>query len=103
MYCLIPRHLFLSKYHWNTIKYNTFIWKALYFNKPIIATNIRGNKDLISKTNGVLVDNLDDMIKLINNNKNIKFHKCNINDYLLPNVIDKYKSIVNKYLKDKLK
>ena len=79
------------------------ILEALYFNKPIIATNIRGNKDLISKTNGVLVDNLDDMIKLINNNKNIKFHKCNINDYLLPNVIDKYKSIVNKYLKDKLK
>ena len=79
------------------------ILEALYFNKSIIATNIRGNKDLINKTNGVLVDNVEDIIKVIINNKNIKFHKSNINDYLLPNVMKEYITVVNKYIDKKLK
>ena len=79
------------------------ILEALYFNKPIIATNIRGNKDLINKTNGVLVDNVEDIIKVIINNKNIRFHKSNIDDYLLPNVMKEYITVVNKYIDKKLK
>ena len=76
-------------------------------NKMVIATNIRGNKDLIiNNQNGILVDNLDDLIKEIINYKNNGF-KNNINNnmdkYKIENVIKDIKKIYNKYLESRLK
>lgn len=80
--------------------------EGLSLNKMIIATNIRGNKDLITKRNGILVNNLDEliteMIKYKNNYKSIKINN-NTNKYKIDNVIIKVKNIYNKYLKEKLK
>ena len=74
------------------------ILEALYFNKPIIATNIRGNKDLIDN---VLVDQLDEMIEIIKKKK-IKKTKKNIEKYKIENVIKEIKKIVNEYLEEKI-
>ncbi|MBR3229724.1 MAG: glycosyltransferase [Bacilli bacterium] len=74
------------------------ILEALYFNKPIIATNIRGNKDLIDN---VLVDSIDEMIEIIKKKK-IKKNNKNIDKYKIENVIKEIKIILNEYLEEKI-
>lgn len=80
------------------------ILEAMYFNKYVIALNIRGNRDLITSKNGLLVNNIHELIDEIikyKNNGNIKV-KNNIDKYLVDNVIEDVKKIYNKYLDDKL-
>ena len=82
------------------------ILEAMFFNKPIIALNIRGNNDLIiNNKNGFLVDNVSDLVKKIIDYKNDKplIINNNIDKYQLDNVIIEIKNIYNKYLEDKLK
>ena len=82
------------------------VLEAMYFNKPIIALNIRGNKDLIKNNkNGYLVNNVSSLVKKIMEYKNgepLKI-KNDISKYELDTVIKEVKKIYNRYLKDKLK
>ena len=84
------------------------ILEAMYFNKMIIATNIRGTKDLISDgVNGYLipVNKMDLFIQKIISYKNKPNKKINNNveKYFVENVKEDIKNIYNKYLKGKLK
>ena len=81
------------------------ILEALYFHKVVIGMNIRGTKDLLGNNRGVLVNNLDEMIKKI-----IDFEKhpyqidnFNLDEYKIENVFSEVKNIVNKYLEKKIK
>ena len=82
------------------------ILEAMYFNKPIIALNIRGNNDLIvDGKNGYLVNDvrlLVDKIIEYKNGKKLKI-KNDISKYYLNSVMTDIKTIYNKYLEDKLK
>ena len=81
------------------------ILEALYFNKPVIGMNIRGTKDLLSNGYGILVNNLDEMIKQIiayEQNPQI-MNAYPIEKYLVENVTNDVKNILNKYLSKKLK
>ena len=71
----------------------------------VIGMNIRGTKDLLGNNRGVLVNNLDEMIKKI-----IDFEKhpyqidnFNLDEYKIENVFSEVKNIVNKYLEKKIK
>ena len=83
------------------------ILEAMYFNKIIIALDIRGNRDLIiDGKNGYLVKNIKDLVKKIidvKNNKNKLNIKNNMNKYKINAVSLEIKKIYNKYLEDKLK
>lgn len=83
------------------------IMEAIYFNKPIIATNIRGNKDLLNNyPNSILVNNLDELVKEIINYKNnpkLLTNNYNIERYMVENVKKDIKKIYNKYLESRLK
>ena len=80
------------------------ILEAMYYNKYVIALDIRGNKDLINNKNGLLVSDInslvDEMIKYKNKPKKIV---NNIEKYKIENVIEEVKKIYNKYLGDELK
>lgn len=84
------------------------ILEAMYFNKMIIATDIRGTRDLIKNgVNGYLipVNKMDLFVEKIieyKNNPNLKI-KNNINKYLLNNVKNDVRKIYNIYLKGELK
>ena len=81
------------------------ILEAKYFNKPIIGMNIRGINDLLVDGSGILVNNLDEMIKKILEVKHSdrKFVHNNIDEYKLKNVKKEVIIIINKYFADKLK
>jgi len=84
------------------------ILEAMYFNKMIIGTNIRGINDLIKNgKNGYLVpvNNLDLLMKKIIEYKNKPNKKINnnIEKYYLENVKEDIKNIYNKYLDEVLK
>ena len=81
------------------------ILEAMYFNKYIIGLNIRGNKDLINNKNGLLVNNLEELVNeiLIYKNNNKKIINNNINKYKLNQVMKTIIKIYNKYLLNKLK
>lgn len=82
------------------------IIEGMSLNKMIIATNIRGNRDLINANNGILVDDLDSLVREIIKYKNKKKKKIIKNDtskYRIDKVIIEVKNIYNKYLKEKLK
>jgi len=78
------------------------ILEALYFNKMVIALNIRGNRDLINKNNGILVNNLDELIDEVVKYKNSKPKKINnnIDKYKINHVIKEYNKIINNYIDD---
>lgn len=84
------------------------VLEAMYFNKMIIATDIRGCRDLIvNNKNGILVPrtNLDLMAKEIINYKNTKNKKVihnKMNKYKIESVIKNVKQIYNNYLDEKL-
>ena len=82
------------------------ILEAMYFNKMIIATNIRGHKDLITNKNGVLVNNIKDIYTEVIKYKNKKNKHKIINDikkYEIDEVIKDVKNIYNKYISERLK
>ena len=67
--------------------------------------NIRGINDLLVDGSGILVNNLDEMIKKILEVKHSdrKFVHNNIDEYKLKNVKKEVIIIINKYFADKLK
>ena len=80
------------------------IMEAMYLEKPIIVTNCRGNRDLITNNkNGLVVDlnnkkELIDSIKYLKNNPRVgeklgKRNKKIINKYSIDNVLDIMKKI----------
>ena len=79
--------------------------EALYFNKFVIATNIRGTRDIINDSNGLLVNDLDELIKkIIEFRNNIPFiPNNNIDIYKIENVMKEFINIINQYLDIKLK
>ena len=82
------------------------ILEAMYFNKTIVATNIRGVRDLINNKNGYLVDDIDELIDTVVKIKNKKMTKKINNDiskYKIENVLKEYKGIVNKHLNMNIK
>ena len=83
------------------------IMEAMHMNKMVIATNIRGNKDLIvNNQNGILVNSLDELIKeMLNYKNNNSKYKINnkMDKYKLENVIVDIKNVYNKYLESRLK
>ena len=82
------------------------ILEAMYFNKPIIALDIRGNSDLIiNNKNGFLVSDIKSLVAKIIEYKNGESLKINniIDKYFLSAVMIEIKSIYNHYLEDKLK
>lgn len=83
------------------------ILEAMHFNKNIIALNIRGNVDLLSNyKKGILVSNLNDLIKQmidIRNNKKNTNYNYNMDKYKVVNIINDVKKIYNNYLEVKLK
>ncbi len=82
------------------------VLEAMYFNKPLIALNIRGNNDLIiNNQNGYLVNNTKELVKKIlyyKNNKPLQINN-NIDKYKIDSVMIDIKKIYNKYLEDKIK
>lgn len=78
--------------------------EAMFFNKYIIALKIRGNVDLITTKNGLLVNNVRELVnEIIKYNRNNKpVVKNNVNKYKLVNVMADIKDIYNKYLDKKL-
>ena len=74
--------------------------KSLYFNKNIIATNIRGSNDLLKDGSGFLANNLDEMIEKIIEikNKKVKLATSDITQYKLDNVISEVEEILNNYI-----
>ena len=82
------------------------ILEAMYFNKMIITTNIRGHRDLITKENGILCDNLDLLIDEIIKYKHIKKRVDifnNIDKYRLNSVMSEHVLIYNHYLNKKIR
>ncbi len=82
------------------------ILEAMHFNKQIIALNIRGNSDLLNNyKKGILVSNIDLLIKEIINTKNKEdiTYKYDLSKYKVENVIESVKDIYNNYLEVKLK
>ena len=86
------------------------IMEAMYKQKPIIATNCRGNRDLIKhQKNGLVVSvndksELKDSVNYLKNNKEIaiKLGKSNrtlANKYATDEILKKYIPIYKKYLK----
>ena len=78
--------------------------EAMYFNKMIVATNIRGNRDLIHENNGILVDDLDQMVLKICELKHKKpiIIRNNIEKYKIEVVMNEYKKILNRYLENQI-
>ena len=80
------------------------VLEAMYFNKYVIGLNIRGNKDLINKKNGKLVNNIDELINEIIAYKNSKKTEVNndMKKYKIENITNELKEIYNNYLDNKL-
>jgi len=79
------------------------IMEAMYYGLPVVASNVRGNADLVMPQGGILTDanDMNLQIKAINkilNNEKLsesmaKFNKNEVNKYLLSNVKQQFKEI----------
>ncbi|HEY8892862.1 MAG TPA: glycosyltransferase [Clostridium sp.] len=76
--------------------------EAMYLGKPVIVTNVIGNKDVINNNiNGYIVNDLNEYIKTINNiTKNNIISDVKFKEKVKFNIIDKYgqMQMVEKYM-----
>ena len=81
------------------------VLEAMSFNKMFIGLDIRGNRDLINGKNGLLVSNVQELVKKMIKYKNSNHYqiKNDTRKYQLNNVIKDIRNIYNNYLEDELK
>lgn len=76
--------------------------EAMFCKKPIIASKIRGNVDLVGDESVFLIDNLDELIKKMLNNieENKTIQNYDIEKYKIENILEQYKFIYEELEKE---
>ncbi len=76
--------------------------EAMFCNKPIIASNIRGNIDLIDDESVFSLDDVDELAKKMTNNieENKIMQNYDIEKYKIENILRKYEFIYNEFEKE---
>ena len=89
--------------------FSNTILEYLSFGKPVIATNVGGNVDIISKKNGILIESnnhqqmFEAMKTMIINKKDLKKFKngakSEVQKYCFEKMIENYKNVYEKSLR----
>ncbi len=90
--------------------FSNTVLEYLSFGKPVIATNVGGNADIISQKNGILIESdnhhqmFESMKRMIVNKKDLKKFKdgakSEIQKYCFEKMIENYKNVYEKSLEN---